>query len=61
MNVTANFLGSTRIPRVGNRVLAVADSLLNIRIDHVMSFRKSLFQHDAEIRMRDACAPQKTS
>ncbi len=61
MNLIANFLGSTPIPRVGERVLAVADFLLSIRIDDVASLRKSLFQRGAETSTRDACAPQKTS
>jgi hypothetical protein len=61
MKVIANFLGCTRVPRIGERLLAIADLLSNIRIDDVASFKKSLFQRDAETSTRDACAPQKTS
>jgi hypothetical protein len=59
MNVTTNFLWSARVPRVGERVLAIADFASSIRIDDVASFVKSLSQHDAETSTRNTFAPQK--
>ena len=49
-------LGSARVARAGERVLAIADFSWNSESQGVVMLRKSLFRRDAETNTRDACA-----
>jgi hypothetical protein len=51
-------LGSARVSRAGNRVLAVADFLLPRRTSLVSGASEVRFGEDAEPDTRDACATQ---
>ena len=51
-------LGSARVARAGERVLAIADFSWNSDSQHVAMLGKSLFRRDAETNTRDACATQ---
>jgi hypothetical protein len=51
-------LGSARVARGGDRVLAVADFYWNFAARNRATSRESLFRRDAETSTRDACAPQ---
>jgi len=51
-------LGSARVSRAGDRVLAVADFYWNFAARKRTTSRESLFRRDAETSTRDACAPQ---
>jgi len=50
-------LGSARVSRAGERVLAIANFSLNPPLPQSQS-RERLFRRDAETSTRDACAPQ---
>jgi len=56
MRVIANLLGSARVPRVGERVPAIANFSLIFVTHDVATPRESLFRRDAETSTRDACA-----
>jgi len=49
-------LGSARVARAGERVLAIADFSWSSESHGVVMLRKSLFRRDAETNTRDACA-----
>ena len=49
-------LGSARVARAGERVLAIADFSWSSESQGVVMLRKSLFRRDAETNTRDACA-----
>ncbi len=51
-------LGSARVARAGERVLAVADFYWNFAARKRTTSRESLFRRDSETSTRDACAPQ---
>ena len=51
-------LGSVRVARAGERVLAIADFSWNSESQDVVMLGKSLFRRDAETNTRDACATQ---
>jgi hypothetical protein len=59
MSVNPQLPGSTRVPRVGERVLAIADfSWTFVITPRILMHNQSSFRHDAETNTRDACAPQ---
>ena len=49
-------LGSARVARAGERVLAIADFSWNSESQDVAMLGKSLFRRDAETNTRVACA-----
>jgi hypothetical protein len=49
-------MGSARVSRVGERVLALADFSWNPTPLNVAMFLKSLFRRDADTSTLDACA-----
>ena len=49
-------LGSARVARAGERVLAIADFSWSSESQGVVMLRKSLFRRDAETNTRNACA-----
>ena len=51
-------LGSARVARAVERVLAIADFSWNSESQDVAMLGKSLFRRDAETNTRDACATQ---
>ena len=51
-------LGSARVARAGERVLAIADFSSNSELQDTAMLIKSLFRRDAETNTRDACATQ---
>jgi len=51
-------LGSARVARAGERVLAIADFSWNSELQDVVMLGKSLFRRDAETNTPDACATQ---
>jgi len=51
-------LGSARVARAGERVLAIADFSWNSESQDVAMLGKSLFRRDAETNTRNACATQ---
>jgi hypothetical protein len=51
-------LGSARVARAGDCVLAVADFYWNFAARKRATSRESLFRRDAETSTRDTCAPQ---
>jgi hypothetical protein len=51
-------LGSARVARAGERVLAIADFSSNSESQDTAMLIKSLFRRDAETNTRDACATQ---
>jgi len=55
-----SMLGSARVSRAGERVLAIANFSLNPPLPQSQS-RERLFRRDAETNTRDACAPRRTS
>ena len=57
-NKAHSCLGSTRVSRVGERVLAIADFSLKLTSPNMLTQRQSSFRRDAETSTRDACAPQ---
>jgi hypothetical protein len=56
MSVHALFLGSARVSRAGERVLAIANLSLGFVTRDVTMSTKSVFRRDAETSLRDACA-----
>jgi hypothetical protein len=58
MRVIANLLGSTRVPRVGERAPAITNFSLIFVTKDVATPRESLFRRDAATSTRDACATQ---
>ena len=60
MNVTTQFSGSARLQRAGDGIL-LSRTFPGPCVDRKFARNESLFQRDAEISGRDACAPQKTS
>ena len=57
-DVIARALGSARLSRVGERVLAVANFFSRLKTRNGVKFRKSSFRRDAETSTRHACARQ---
>ena len=53
-------LGSARVARAGERVLAIADFSWNSESQDMVTLGKSLFRRDAETNTRDACATLRT-
>jgi hypothetical protein len=51
-------LGSARVARAGERVLAIADFSWNSESQDMAMLGKSLFRRDAETNTRDTCATQ---
>jgi hypothetical protein len=60
MNVTTQFSGSARLQRAGDGILP-SRTFPGACVDRKFAGNESLFQRDAEISGRGACAPQKTS
>jgi hypothetical protein len=58
MSVNAQFLGSTRLQRAGERVLAIADFSLTFAAREASPRKETLFRRDAETSTRDVCATQ---
>jgi hypothetical protein len=58
MSVNAQFLGSARLQRAGERVLAFADFSLTFVAREASPPKETLFRRDAETSTRDACATQ---
>ncbi len=54
-------LGSARVSRAGDGVLAIADFLCNSSFRAADASYESLFRRDAETSTRDACATRKCS
>ncbi|MGH7983232.1 MAG: hypothetical protein ACREFF_08820 [Candidatus Udaeobacter sp.] len=54
-------LGSPRVSRAGERVLAMADFLLRSTESQLRSFLETSFRRDAETSTRDACATQSSA
>jgi hypothetical protein len=55
----ARLLGSPRVSRVGNRVLAIADLSFNCTAHEIGMHKQSLFHRDAETNTREACATRR--
>jgi hypothetical protein len=59
MNVNAQFPGSARVSRAGERVLAIADFPWTFATTlRILVTKQSSFRRDAEPNTRDACSTQ---
>ena len=55
-HIEGHVLGSARVSRAGDGVLAIANFFGHAMSSHVLNLPKSLFRRDAETSTRDACA-----